>query len=128
MTLIRCQKVLKNLKGADEDETTGVKIVSKALEEPLRRIVINSGGEGSVVVQAIREAKDAKYGFDAEKMVYGDMVKFGIVDPAKVTRAAVENAASIASMIITTEALITEIKEKQPVPGMPPGGGGMGEF
>ena len=128
VTIIRSLTALAKLKGADEDESTGIKIITKALEEPLRQIVLNSGGEGSVVVQEIRKAKDLTYGFDAEKMVYGDMVRFGIVDPAKVTRAAIENGASIASMILTTESMITEIKEKQPaMPAMPPGGG-MGDF
>ena len=124
VTLIRARKALEKLKGADDDETTGVRLVIKVLEEPLKLIVANSGGEGSVVVQAVREAKDNKYGFDAEKMRYGDMVQFGIVDPAKVTRAAVENAASIASMILTTESVITEVKEKggagAGAPPMPP--------
>ncbi len=126
VSLIRVGNILDSLKGADDDETTGVRILSKVLEVPLRQIVANSGGEGSVVVQAIRGSEDVKYGFDAEKMEYGDMVEFGIVDPAKVTRAAVENASSIASMILTTEGMITEIKEKQAAPAMPPGG--MGEF
>jgi len=128
VTLIRSQAVLEKLKGADDDETTGIKIVIKAMEEPLRQIVQNSGGEGSVVVQEIRKSKDAKYGFDAEKMAYGDMIKFGIMDPAKVTRAALENGASIAGMILTTESMITEIKEKgSGMPPMPPGGD-MGGF
>ena len=127
VTLIRAQKILDKIKGVNEDETTGVKILNRVMEVPLRQIVFNSGGEGSVVVQRIRESKTANEGFDAEKMEYGDMVKFGIVDPAKVTRAAVENAASIASMILTTEGMITDIKDKTPaMPPMPPGG--MGEF
>ena len=125
--LIRAQSALKKLKGEDDDETAGIRIVEKALEEPLRRIVFNSGGEGSVVVQKIRESKDPKYGYDAEKMQYGDMVAFGIIDPAKVTRAAVENAASIAAMILTTEGMVADIKEKNPPPAMG-GGGGMGDF
>jgi len=130
VTLIRTQAVLAKIKGADEDETTGVKIISKAIEEPLRQIVFNSGGEGSVVVEAIRKGKDAQFGFDAEKMQYGDMVQFGIVDPAKVARAAMENGASIASMILTTEGMITEKAEKgSGMPPMPPGDmGGMGGF
>jgi len=130
VTLIRTQAVLAKIKGADEDETTGVKIISKAIEEPLRQIVFNSGGEGSVVVEAIRKGKDAQFGFDAEKMQYGDMVQFGIVDPAKVARAAMENGASIASMILTTEGMITEKPEKgSGMPPMPPGDmGGMGGF
>jgi len=128
VTLIRAQKMLDEIKGANADETTGVKIIQKVMEVPLRQIVFNSGGEGSVVVQAIRESKDASQGFDAERMEYGNMVQFGIVDPAKVTRAAVENAASIAGMILTTEGMITDLKDKQPaMPAMPPGGG-MGEF
>ena len=127
VTLIRAVPALSKLKGQDEDESTGIRIIAKVMEEPLRLIVLNSGGEGSVVVQEIRKSKDVKHGFDAEKMAYGDMVEFGIVDPAKVTRAAVENAASIASMILTTESMITEVKEKQSaMPPMPPGG--MGEF
>ena len=126
-TLIRAQAALMKLKDADEDVTTGIRIVAKALEAPLRLIVFNSGGEGSVVVQAIRNSKDPKYGFDADKMVYGDMIKFGIVDPAKVARSTVENAASIAAMILTTESMITEVKEKNASPAMPPGGG-MGDF
>jgi len=126
--LIRTQNALRKLKGEDDDETAGIRIVERALEEPLRRIVFNSGGEGSVVVQKIRESKDAKYGYDAEKMRYGDMVEFGIIDPAKVTRAAVENAASIAAMILTTEGMISDVKEKNPSPAMGGGGGGMGDF
>jgi len=126
VTLIRTQSALAKLKDADEDVTTGIRIVSKALEEPLRLIVFNSGGEGSVVVQAIRNSKDPRHGFDADKMAYGDMIKFGIVDPAKVARSAVENASSIASMILTTESMITDVKEKA-APAMPQGGG-MGDF
>ncbi|MBM4406214.1 MAG: chaperonin GroEL [Chloroflexi bacterium] len=123
-TLIRARTVLVKVKGDDVDEQTGVKIVEKAVEEPLRRIIFNSGGEASVVIMAIRDSKEKDYGYDAEKMQYGNMIKLGIVDPAKVTRAALENAASIASMILTTESMITEVKEKNPpAPPMPPGGG-----
>ena len=127
VTLIRIQAKLKTIKSDDADETIGVQIVRKALEEPLRRIVANSGGEGSVVIQAIRESKEPNFGYDAEKMEFGDMIKLGIVDPAKVTRTAVENAASIAAMILTTESMITEVKEDKPAMG---GGGGspMGDF
>ena len=126
--LIRSQKALEKLKGGDHDENVGVQVIRKALEEPVRVISDNSGFEGSVVINAVRESKDAKFGFDAEKGKYGSMIEFGIVDPAKVTRAAVENAASIASMILTTEAMMTDVKEKAPAMpgGMPPGG--MGEF
>ena len=114
VTLIRAQKALDKVKGADADEEVGVRILRKALEEPLRLIVQNSGGEGSVVLQAIRDSKEPRYGYDAEAMKYGDMVELGIVDPAKVTRAALENAASIAGMILTTESMMTEIKEDTP--------------
>ena len=121
--LIRCQKGLEKLKIAEHDENVGVQIVRKALEEPVRVIAANSGYEGSVVINAIRDSKDPTFGYDAEVGVYGDMIKAGIVDPAKVTRAAVENAASIAAMILTTEAMMTDVKEATPaMPAMPPGG------
>ncbi len=121
VTLIRVQPVLDKLKGRNHDERVGINIVRRALEEPLRMIVGNSGGEGSVVVQNIRDADDAQYGFDAEKMTYGNMVDLGIVDPAKVTRAAVENASSVAAMILTTESMITDAPEPEGAgPAMPP--------
>ena len=121
VTLIRVQPVLDKLKGRGHDERVGINIVRRALEEPLRMIVANSGGEGSVVVQNIRDADDAQYGFDAEKMTYGNMVDLGIVDPAKVTRAAVENASSVAAMILTTESMITDAPEPEgAAPAMPP--------
>ncbi len=118
VTLVRAAKALRKIKMGDDDEATGIEIVAKALDDPLRIIVENSGGEGSVVVHAIKQSKDPKHGYDAEKMQYGDLVELGIVDPAKVTRAAVENAASIASMILTTESMITDVKE--PMPAAPP--------
>ena len=130
-TLIRIQKGLDKVKGAEPDETTGVQIVRRALEEPVRQIAANSGAEGSVIIQGIRESKAKNYGYDAEIEKWGDMIEMGIVDPAKVARAAVENAASIASMILTTEAMITEKPDKTPaMPPMPPDGGmgGMGGF
>ena len=123
-TLIRIQKGLDKVKGAEPDETTGVQIVRRALEEPVRQIAANSGAEGSVIIQGIRESKAKNYGYDAEIEKWGDMIEMGIVDPAKVARAAVENAASIASMILTTEAMITEKPDKTPaMPPMPPDGG-----
>jgi len=125
VTLIRAQTALDKVKTSTPDEATGVRILRQVLEDPLRQIMANSGAEGSVVIQKIRESKDPKFGFDAEKMQYGDMVELGIVDPAKVVRAAVENASSIAAMILTTESMITEIKEKGPaMPAMPPDMGG----
>ena len=108
---------------ATGDEMTGVKLVKHALEEPLRQIAANAGKEGSVAVEFVRKSKKG-IGYDAEKDEYGDMVQRGIIDPAKVTRAGLENAASIAAMVLTTEALITDIPEKEKMPPMP-GGGGM---
>jgi len=109
------------------DEAVGVTILRRALEEPMRMIAVNAGKEGSVVVDAVRRDGGRNYGYDALRDEYGDMVAKGIIDPAKVTRAALENAASIASMVLTTETLVTEKPEKQKAPPMPPGGmGGMG--
>lgn len=121
---IRATKALDKLKGENEDETTGIHIVNRAIEEPLRQIVANAGGEGSVVVNKVREGKSA-YGYNARTDVYEDMFKAGIIDPTKVARVALENAASVASMFLTTECVLADIKED--VPAMPPmGGGGMG--
>ncbi len=106
---------------AKGDEATGINLVAKSLEEPLRQIAMNAGKEGSVAVDAVRKSKRG-IGYDAEKDEYGDMVAKGIIDPAKVTRAGVENAASIAAMVLTTEALITDIPEPEKAPPMPPGG------
>ncbi|MBI5956698.1 MAG: chaperonin GroEL, partial [Chloroflexi bacterium] len=109
------------------DEATGVNILRRALEEPMRQIAMNAGYDGAVVVEAVRrkqkEDSNLAIGFDVLAMDYGDMIKKGIIDPAKVTRSALENAASIASMILTTEALVTDIPEKEKAPSMPPGGG-----
>jgi len=117
-------KVAAELKGTGDAET-GVNILRRALEEPLRRIAINAGQEGSVIVERVRNSEKG-VGYDALKNEYAPMVERGIIDPLKVTRAALENAASIASMILTTEALVTDIPEKEKGPAMPPGGmGGM---
>ncbi|MBI4759514.1 MAG: chaperonin GroEL [Chloroflexi bacterium] len=109
------------------DEATGVNILRRALEEPMRQIAMNAGYDGAVVVEAVqrkqKEDSNLAIGFDVLAMDYGDMIKKGIIDPAKVTRSALENAASIASMILTTEALVTDIPEKEKAPSMPPGGG-----
>lgn len=121
---IRAAAALDNLKGDTEDELTGIQIVKRAIEEPLRQIVYNAGGEGSVVINKVKEGKGA-FGFNARTDVYEDMFKAGIIDPTKVARVALENAASIASMLLTTECVIADIKED--APAMPPmGGGGMG--
>ena len=105
------------------DERTGARIVRKALEAPLRQIAANAGLEGSVIIDKIMSGSDANYGFDAQKEVYGDMIKVGIVDPTKVTRSALQNAASVAAMVLTTESLVADKKEENPAPAMPAAGG-----
>ena len=122
---IRAQAALEGLKGENDDEQTGIEIIRRAIEEPLRQIVANAGKEGAVVVDKVR-AGEADFGYNARKDVYENLKAAGVVDPAKVTRVALENAASIAGMFLTTECVITDIKEDTPVPAMPAGGmGGM---
>src|SRR5437868_14592234 len=118
-------QIYKNGDG-DADEKIGVAIVRRALEEPLRQIVQNAGKEGAVVVEKVRNDKNENYGFNAQTEVYEDLVKAGVIDPAKVTRTALQNAASIAGLMLTTEAMISEIPEENKAPGMPGGMGGMG--
>jgi chaperonin GroEL len=119
---IRAADTLEKLKGDNDDETTGIAIVRRAIEEPLRQIVANAGGEGSVVVNKVREGKGA-FGFNARSEKYEDLFAAGIIDPTKVARVALENAASIASMFLTTECVLADKKEENPAPMMPPGGG-----
>ena len=121
---IRAISALDKLKGDNADETTGIQIIRRAIEEPLRQIVFNAGKEGSVVVQKVMEGK-GDFGYNARFDRYEDLVKAGVVDPAKVTRVALENAASIAGMFLTTECVIVEKKEDKPMPAMNPGMGGM---
>ncbi len=122
---VRAQAVLEGLKGENEDEQTGIEIIRRAIEEPLRQIVANAGKEGAVVVDKVRSG-EADFGYNARKDVYENLKAAGVVDPAKVTRVALENAASIAGMFLTTECVITDIKEETPAPAMPAGGmGGM---
>ena len=122
---IRATEALQNLKGDNDDEQTGIDIIRRAIEEPLRQIVFNAGKEGAVVVQKVREGK-GDFGYNARKDVYENLLQAGVVDPAKVTRVALENAASIAGMFLTTECVITEKKEDKPeMPQMNPGMGGM---
>ena len=121
---IRAISALDKLKGENADETTGIQIIRRAIEEPLRQIVFNAGKEGSVVVQKVMEGK-GDFGYNARFDRYEDLVKAGVVDPAKVTRVALENAASIAGMFLTTECVIVEKKEDKPMPAMNPGMGGM---
>ena len=123
---IRCVAKLEDLKGENEDETTGIQIVKRAIEEPLRQIVANAGVEGAVVVQKVKEG-EGDYGYNARKGVYENLLAAGVIDPAKVTRVALENAASIAGMFLTTECVIAEKKEEAPAAApMQPGMGGMG--
>jgi chaperonin GroEL len=117
VALINAISALDKIK-AEGDEATGVAILKQALEEPLRWIAINSGEEGSVVVDKVKRSKKG-VGFDALRDDYGDMVTKGIIDPLKVTRTGLENASSIANMILTTEALVTDIPEKEKTPSMP---------
>lgn len=124
VALIRASKSLDNLKGENEDEDTGINIVRQAIESPLRTIVANAGGEGSVVINKIRENK-GDYGYNARTDKFEDLFKAGVIDPTKVTRLALENAASIAALLLTTECVVADVKEDAP-PMPPMGGGGMG--
>ena len=119
--------VAKLLDEVSGDERTGVQIVLKALEEPVRQIAANAGLEGSVIVANIKASEKLGYGFNAATEEYGDMIGFGVVDPTKVTRSALQNAASVAAMVLTTESLVADKKEPAPAPAMPadPGMGGM---
>ena len=122
---IRAIAELEGMQGENDDETTGISIIKRAIEEPLRQIVANSGKEGAVVVQHVREGK-ADFGYNARTDKYENLFETGVIDPTKVTRVALENAASIAGMFLTTECVITDIEEENPAPQMPMGGGGMG--
>jgi chaperonin GroEL len=130
VALLRCINALGKLKLAG-DEATGISIVKRSLEEPIRQIAENAGQEGSIVLQKVKEGKEQSWGYDAENDKYDDMIKMGIIDPTKVTRTALQNASSIAALLITTEALVAELPEEDKkgggMPPMPPGGmGGMG--
>ncbi len=122
VALVRAEKALDKLKGDNADEDTGISIVRRAIEEPLRQIITNAGGEGAVVVQKVREGKD-DFGYNARTEEYTNMYKAGIIDPTKVTRVALENAASIAALLLTTECVITDEPEEEGASAMPPMGG-----
>ena len=125
VALLRAQKALDNVKDLEADEKIGVQIVRRAVEEPMRQLANNAGAEGALVVEEVRKRKGNE-GYDVATEQYTDLVKAGIVDPTKVTRSALQNAASIAGLLLTTEALVTELPEKEKTPPMPPGGmGGM---
>jgi chaperonin GroEL len=124
VALVRAISAMDKLKLSD-DQQIGASIIKRALEEPLRQIAINAGHEGSVVVAKVKEEK-GNVGFDAAKEQYADMIKSGIIDPTKVVRSAIQNAASVAGLMLTTEVLVTEVPEKEKPMPMPPGGGGGG--
>jgi len=126
VAFLRAIPALEKLK-LEEDEQIGVNIVKRALEEPLRLIASNAGHEGAIVIGKVRESTKTNYGFNAETEEYTDMIAAGILDPAKVTRSALQNAASIASLMLTTEALIVELAGQEATPAMP-GGGGNGMY
>ncbi|HET7797864.1 MAG TPA: chaperonin GroEL [Nevskia sp.] len=129
VALVRAAKALEKLKGNNDDQTVGIRILHRAIQEPLRQIVKNAGGEPSVVLNKVSGGKDS-YGYNAANDTYGDMIEAGIIDPAKVTRLALQNAASVAALLLTTEAMIAELPAKSEGPAMPAGGGmgGMGDF
>ena len=122
---IRAIEALDKIKGENEDENTGIQIVKRALEEPLRQIIANAGGEGSIIVQKVKEGKD-DFGYNARTEQYENLIKSGVIDPTKVSRVALENAASVASMILTTECALVDIKEKEAGHSHAPDMGGMG--
>ncbi|HEY9191962.1 MAG TPA: chaperonin GroEL [Methyloversatilis sp.] len=125
VALLRARSCIKDLKGDNADQDAGIKIVLRAIEEPLRQIVQNAGDEPSVVVAKVLEGK-GNFGYNAANGTYGDLVELGVLDPAKVTRSALQNAASVAGLILTTDALVAELAEDKPAGGMPGGMGGMG--
>ena len=122
---IRAISSLEGMKGDNEDETTGIEIIKRAIEEPMRQIVRNAGKEGAVIVQKVKEGS-GDFGYNARTDIYENFFATGVIDPAKVTRVALENAASISGMFLTTECVISDKKEEQPAPAMPQGMGGMG--
>ena len=128
VALIRASKVLDKVKCESDDEKTGVDIVRRAVEAPIKQIGANSGVDGAIVIDRVRESKDTNFGFNADTIEYGDMMKFGVIDPTKVVRSALQNAASVASLLLTTDALISEIPEKKPAAPAQGGGGMDDEF
>ena len=124
VSLLSCQKALDKVRTADDDEKIGIEIVRRALEEPIRLIAENAGAEGSIVVGKVREAKEKNFGYNAQTDTFEDLVAAGVIDPTKVTRTALQNAASVAGLLLTTECVVVEKKEKEKAPPMP--GGGMG--
>ena len=126
VALLRASKSLTKVETDNDDQKVGVEIVRRALAAPIRQIAENAGEDGAVVAGKVSESKDINFGFDAQSEKYVDMVKAGIVDPTKVVRVALQDAASVAGLLITTEAMIAETPKKDEAPMAPPGGGGMG--
>jgi chaperonin GroEL len=122
VALIRAKQAISNLKGANHDQDAGIKIVLRALEEPLRAIVDNAGAEPSVVLNKVSEGK-GNFGYNAANDTYGDLVQMGVIDPTKVARCALQNASSVAGLILTTDAMVAELPKEEKAPAMPPGGG-----
>jgi chaperonin GroEL len=125
VALIRASKVLDKVKAANDDEKTGIDIVRRAVEAPIRQISTNSGVDGAIVIDKVRDHKDTNFGFNADTLEYGDMLKFGVIDPTKVVRCSLMNAASVSSLLLTTDAIIAEIPERKEAPKQ--GGEGMGD-
>src|SRR5438045_2894717 len=125
VALLWCRKALDKVRGADDDEEAGIEIVRRALEEPIRIIVQNAGAEGAIVVGKVKESPKLNFGYNAQTDEYEDLVTAGVIDPTKVTRTALQNAASIAGLLLTTECVVVQKKENGKMPPMP-GGGGMG--
>jgi len=124
IALLRATEALKKVKTQNDDQKVGVEIVRKAIQAPARQIALNAGEDGSVIVGKVLEKDQYAYGFDAQNGEYGNMMSKGIIDPTKVVRAAIQNAASVAGLLITTEAMVAEVpKKKDAMPAMPPGGG-----
>jgi chaperonin GroEL len=122
VALLRARRVLDKLTGSSLDETSGIRLVARALEEPLRRIVSNGGDEPSVILNRVDESKEPAFGYNAATRTFGDLLQMGVIDPAKVTRLALQNAASIASLILTTDCMIATIPTKDEEAGMGAGG------
>ena len=128
VSLLRAQKALENVKAGDQDEQTGITIIRRILEDPIRTIAENAGADGSIVADKVRTNSDPNFGFNAETGEYGDLIKMGVVDPVKVTRSALQNAASVAGLLLTTEVLVTDLPEKKNAAPAMPGGMGGGDF
>ena len=127
VALVRASKVLDKVKAANDDEKTGIDIIRRAVEAPMKQIACNSGVEGAIVIEKVRDSKDVAFGFNAETLEFGDMLKFGVIDPTKVVRSALQNAASVASLLLTTDAIISEIPERKAPSAAGAGAGGMGD-